>query len=266
MRITILGCGVMGEAILAAILRGGTEPTDVRVTDLAEDRCEYLTKTYGVAASTDNISSVTDADLVLLAVKPAQVNEVLAEIRDYLGPDTLLVSVAAGTSVAQLEAGIAAGTPVVRTMPNTPALVGKGVTAITPGGSATDAHLVQVEQLLGTTGLVLRLPETSFDTVTAISGSGPGYVFYLIDALAEAGTVLGLTRAQATELALATFEGAAQMAAQTRTHPAILREQVCSPAGTTIAGIRTLDERGVRAAIVAAAVAAHDRSRQMAAG
>ncbi len=255
----VLGGGVMGEALVTALLAAGWTADDVDVTERSAARAMELSGRYGVRAADPNAKAVKGAGLVLIAVKPQVVPDVLAEIAPTLRPGTLVVSVAAGIPVAVYEAALPEGTPVVRVMPNTPALVGKGASAIAPGTHATDEHLDLAERALAATGLVVRVAEKDLDAVTAISGSGPAYAFYLIDAMAEAGVLLGLTRDLATRLAVATVEGSAALAAQTGDHPVVLRERVSSPA-TVVA---QLDAHGVRAGVVAAARAAHDRSREL---
>jgi len=259
----VLGGGVMGEALVTALLAAGWTADDVDVTERSAARAMELSGRYGVRAADPNAKAAKGAGLVLIAVKPQVVPDVLAEIAPTLRPGTLVVSVAAGIPVAVYEAALPEGTPVVRVMPNTPALVGKGASAIAPGTHATDEHLDLAERALAATGLVVRVAEKDLDAVTAISGSGPAYAFYLIDAMAEAGVLLGLTRDLATRLAVATVEGSAALAAQTGDHPVVLRERVSSPGGTTVAGVAQLDAHGVRAGVVAAARAAHDRSREL---
>lgn len=259
----VLGGGVMGEALVTALLAAGWTADDVDVTERSAARAMELSGRYGVRAADPNAKAVKGAGLVLIAVKPQVVPDVLAEIAPTLRPGTLVVSVAAGIPVAVYEAALPEGTPVVRVMPNTPTLVGKGASAIAAGTHATDEHLDLAERALAATGLVVRVAEKDLDAVTAISGSGPAYAFYLIDAMAEAGVLLGLTRDLATRLAVATVEGSAALAAQTGDHPAVLRERVSSPGGTTVAGVAQLDAHGVRAGVVAAARAAHDRSREL---
>ncbi|MCB2174223.1 MAG: pyrroline-5-carboxylate reductase [Actinomycetales bacterium] len=258
----LLGAGVMGEALLAAVLRGGTPPDAVLVAEPSAERAAAVAQRHGVR--TAEPSRVAEAsDTLLVAVKPKDVPAVLAAVADHLRPGALVVSVAAGVTTAALAGPLPAGTPVVRVMPNTPAVIGKGAAAICPGEAATDEHLARVEALLAPTGLVLRVGEADMDAVTAISGSGPAYVFYLVDALAEAGVLLGLTRAQALDLARATFAGAAALLESSGEHPVVLRERVSSPGGTTVAALRELDAHGVRAAVLAAAEAARDRSREL---
>lgn len=260
--VAVLGGGVMGEALLSALLAGGWPAHQVEVTDQSPERVEALAARYGVRAGSSNAQAAQRADVVLLAVKPNVVPAVLTQVAPQLRGGTLVVSVAAGVPIATYEQHLPAGTPVVRVMPNTPAVVGKGASAIAPGTHAGEGHLVLAERILAATGLVVRVAEKDLDAVTAISGSGPAYAFYLIDAMAEAGVLLGLTRDLATRLAVATVEGAGVLAAQGE-HPVVLRERVSSPGGTTVAAVAELDAHGVRAGVVAAARAAHDRSKEL---
>lgn len=262
-QVAVLGGGVMGETLLSALLTAGWGAAQVEVTERAVERAGELAKTYGVRTGASNAQAAGRADVVLIAVKPNVVGSVLDEIRPVLRGGALVVSVAAGLPIATYEKRLAQGTPVVRVMPNTPAVVGKGASAIAAGTHASAGHLVLVEKMLADTGLVLRVEEKDLDAVTAISGSGPAYAFYVIDAMAEAGVLLGLSRDVATRLAVATVEGSAALAAQSGDHPAVLRERVSSPGGTTVAAVQVLDARGVRAGIVAAAEAARDRSREL---
>lgn len=264
-RVAILGGGVMGEAILAGILSAGWGIDDVAVTEPSALRANELAERYGVRAADDGPTTVSHADVVVIALKPKDVGAVLVEIAPRLTPAAVVISVAAGLPCGYYEDRLPAGTPVVRVMPNTPAVIGMGASAISAGSHATDDHLALAERLLAGTGLVVRVPEKDLDAVTAISGSGPAYVFYLVDALAEAGVLLGLTRDRARELAVATFLGAATMLDRTGEHPVVLRERVSSPGGTTVAALRQLDAHGVRAGLLAAAEAAYDRSRALAA-
>lgn len=263
-RVAVLGGGVMGEAVVASVLRAGVAVDDVSVAEPSAARATELAERYGVRAADPGAKVAGRADVVVLAVKPKDVPAVLAEIAPALRPGTVVVSVAAGVPLAVYERALPEGTPVVRVMPNTPAVVGRGASAIAGGTSATAEHLERVTALLAATGLVVTVPESDLDAVTAVSGSGPAYVFYLVDALAEAGVLLGLGRAQARELAIATFAGAAHLLEESGEHPVVLRERVSSPGGTTVAALRELDAHGVRAAVLAAAEAARDRSRDLA--
>lgn len=264
-RVAVLGGGVMGEALVGAVLRAGVRAADVVVAEKAQARADEVAARHGVTTTPSLPDAVRGADVVILAVKPQDVAGALAAVAPALDPDALVVSVAAGLPIAFYEDRLPAGTPVVRVMPNTPAVVGKGASGLAGGTAATREHLSRARALLAATGLVVEVPEHHLDAVTAVSGSGPAYVFYLVDALAEAGVLLGLPRAQALELAVATFEGSSALLAESGEHPVVLRERVSSPGGTTVAALRELDAHGVRAAVLAAAEAARDRSRQLAA-
>lgn len=262
-QVAVLGGGVMGEALLSALLTAGWAPEQVEVTEHSTARADELAGRYGVRTGASNVDAAARADVVLVAVKPNVVGSVLDEVATVLRGGEVVVSVAAGLPLAFYEQRLPAGTPVVRVMPNTPAVVGKGASAIAGGAHTTEGHLALVERMLAATGLVVRVAEKDLDAVTAISGSGPAYAFYLVDAMAEAGVLLGLTRDLATRLAVATVEGAAALAAQSGDHPVVLRERVSSPGGTTVAAVAELDAHGVRAGVVAAARAAAERSREL---
>jgi len=265
-RVLVVGGGVMGTTLISAVLSAGWPARDVEVVEKDEARAEELRRQYGVATSRSGARAAQVADIVLVAVKPDVVGEVLAEISPSLRGGVPVISVAAGLPLAFYEQRLPDGIPVVRVMPNTPAVIGKGAAAIAGGTAASEKHLALAETILAATGLVVRVPEHQLDAVTAISGSGPAYAFYLIDAMAEAGVLLGLSRELATRLAVATVEGAAALAASTGEHPVVLRERVSSPGGTTVAAVRELDAHGVRAGVVAAATAACERSRELGAG
>jgi pyrroline-5-carboxylate reductase len=260
-RVAVLGAGVMGETLLAGVLRSGRSAEDVVVAERRAERAAELTERYGVRVVT-NAEAVT-ADTVFLVVKPQDLASLLDEIRDQLQPNALVVSVAAGITTGFLEGRLRPGTAVVRAMPNTPALVARGMTAISPGQHCTAGHLDRVRVLLSATGAVLEVPEHQQDAVTAVSGSGPAYVFYVAEAMIEAGVFLGLPRTSATELVVQTLQGASEMLRETGEHPSLLRERVSSPAGTTIAALRQLDDHRVRAAFLTAMEAARDRSREL---
>jgi pyrroline-5-carboxylate reductase len=190
----------------------------------------------------------------------------LAEIRDHVVPGNLVVSLAAGITTEFLESRLPEGSSVVRVMPNTPALVDQGMAAISPGQHCTEEHLAEAEALLRSCGRVVQVPESYQDAVTAISGSGPAYIFYVVEAMIEAGVVLGLPRATSSELVVQTLFGAATMLKETGEHPTVLRERVSSPGGTTVAALRELDDHKVRAAFIRAIEAAAQRSHELAAG
>lgn len=261
-RVVVVGGGVMGSALAEAVRAAGYGSGDVVVVEPDPARAAALAVAADVTVQVD-LGVVPEAQVVVLAVKPHVVPHVLAQVASGLAPGALVVSVAAGVPLAVYERALPPGTPVVRVMPNTPALVGKGVAALAAGTAATEEHLATAERLLAATGLVVRVAEPDLDAVTAVSGSGPAYAFYLIDAMAEAGVLLGLSRDLALRLAAATVEGAGALAVRTGDHPAVLRERVSSPGGTTVAAVAELDAHGVRAGVVAAARAAHARSVEL---
>jgi pyrroline-5-carboxylate reductase len=263
--IAILGAGVMGETLLSGLLRAGRDPDDVVITERRQDRAAELGKRYGVRVL-ENAEAAASADTVVLVVKPQDIAGLLAEIRDHVRRGALVVCIAAGITTAFVEDRLPAGVAIVRVMPNTPALVDQGMAAISPGTHCDDGHLDRAEALLSATGKVMQVPEHYQDAVTAISGSGPAYIFYVVEAMIEAGVLLGLPRATSTELVVQTLYGAATMLKETGEHPTVLREQVSSPAGTTMAALRQLDDHKVRAAFLTAMEAARDRSRELSSG
>jgi pyrroline-5-carboxylate reductase len=261
--LAILGAGVMGETLLSGLLRAGRPVEQVVVSERREDRITELQDRYGVRVL-DNAAAAAVADTVVLVVKPQDMRGLLAEVRNHLRPGALVVSLAAGITTRTLEEGLPAGTPVVRVMPNTPARVDEGMAAVCGGEHCDESHLAQAEELLRSCGKVVRIGEQHLDAVTAISGSGPAYIFYVAEAMIEAGVLLGLPRATSTQLVVQTLYGAATMLRETGEHPTVLREQVSSPAGTSMAALRQLDDHKVRAAFLTAMEAARDRSRELA--
>lgn len=280
-RIAIIGGGSMGEAILAGLLRAGRQVKDLVVAEKLPARADYLAETYSVRiAAVDD--AVENADFILIAVKPADVEPVVTAISraaSQAESDTVekvVVSVVAGMTVAFYESRLPAGSPVVRAMPNAPALVRAGVTALAPGRFATPDQLADVSGLFECVGGVLVVSENQLDAVTAVSGSGPAYFFLFVEALIDAGVAGGLTRATATDLAVQTMAGSAAMLLERLddqreageidgldTTPARLRATVTSPGGTTAAGLRELERGGLRAAVGAAVESAKTRSEQL---
>jgi pyrroline-5-carboxylate reductase len=263
--VAIFGAGVMGSTLLSGLIRSGRDVADLVITGRNIERAEELASTYGVRRMT-NVDAALVADTLVLVVKPQDMSGLLAEIRDHVRPGALVVSLAAGITTGFLEERLPDGTAVVRVMPNTPALVDEGMAAISPGQHCDEVHLSEAEELLRSCGKVLRIPEKHLDAVTAISGSGPAYIFYVVEAMIEAGVLLGMPRATSTELVVQTLYGAATMLKETGQHPTVLREQVSSPGGTTMAALRQLDDHKVRAAFVTAMEAAAERSKQLASG
>jgi pyrroline-5-carboxylate reductase len=263
--VAILGAGVMGETLLSGLLRAGRSADDVVITERRAERAAQLAAAYGVKVL-GNAEAAAAADTVVLVVKPQDIAGLLGEIREAIAPGKLVVSIAAGITTAFVEQRLPGGVAVVRVMPNTPALVDQGMAAVSPGSHCSPEHLARAEALLSATGKVLQVPEYHQDAITAISGSGPAYIFYVVEAMIEAGVLLGLPRVTATELVVQTLYGAATMLKETGTHPTVLREQVSSPAGTTMAALRQLDDHKVRAAFLTAMEAACNRSRELSSG
>jgi pyrroline-5-carboxylate reductase len=263
--VAILGAGVMGETLLSGLVRSGRPPEDLIVTARRRERADELAERYGVRAMT-NVEAAEAADTLVLVVKPQDMAGLVGEIGDHVSPGNLVVSLAAGIPTAYLESRLPDGVAVVRVMPNTPALVDQGMAAVSPGRSADGAHLAEASELLRSCGRVVQVAEKHQDAVTAISGSGPAYIFYVVEAMIEAGVVLGLPRPTSTELVVQTLFGAATMMRETGQHPTILREQVTSPGGTTAAALRQLDDHKVRAAFITAMEAAAMRSHELASG
>jgi len=263
--VAILGAGVMGSTLLSGLIRSGRDPAELIITGRNAERTAALAATYGVRVMS-NADAAQSADTVVLVVKPQDMDGLLAEIHGYVPHGVLVVSLAAGITTGFLEERLHVGTAVVRVMANTPALVDEGMAAISPGQNCDEVHLREAEELLRSCGKVLRVAEKHLDAVTAISGSGPAYIFYVVEAMIEAGVLLGMPRTTSTELVVQTLYGAATMLKETGQHPTVLREQVSSPGGTTMAALRQLDDHKVRAAFVTAMEAAAERSKQLASG
>ncbi len=263
-RLAILGAGVMGETVLSGLLRAGWDVGRIVATDRRPAREAELKERYGVRML-PNLDAVAEADTVILVVKPQDMRDLLTEIRPSVRPDTLIVSLAAGVETILIEDLLPEGVPVVRVMPNTPAQVDEGMAAISAGRHADDDHVGRVRDILSATGRVLTVPESYQDAVTAISGTGPAYLFFVVEAMIEAGVHLGLPRDTATELVVQTMLGSAKLLRETGEHPTVLRERVTSPGGTTASAVRELEQHSVRAAFMSAMEAARDRSRELAA-
>jgi pyrroline-5-carboxylate reductase len=263
--LAIIGAGVMGETLLSGLIRAGRKVDELLVGERRPERAAELEERYGVTVL-GNAEAAEKADTVALVVKPQDMEDLLKEIAPVVRPGKLVVSLAAGITTAFLESHLPAGVAVVRVMPNTPALVDEGMAAISRGSHCDEEHLVEAEALMDSIGKVIRVPERQQDAVTAISGSGPAYIFFVVESMIEAGVHLGLPRATASELVVQTVVGSAKLLRETGEHPTVLREQVTSPAGTTAAAIRQLEEHKVRAAFLVALEAARDRSRALAEG
>ena len=265
MTVAILGAGVMGETLLSGLIRAGRSADDLLVGEKRAERASELRERYGVG-TVSNVEAAQKADTLVLVVKPQDMGDLLNEIAGAVQPGQLVVSLAAGITTAFIEARLPEGAAVVRVMPNTPALVDEGMAAISRGSHCDEAHLLEAESLMGSVGRVVRVPERQQDAVTAVSGSGPAYIFFVVESMIEAGVHLGLPRATAAELVVQTVVGSAKLLRETGEHPTVLRERVTSPAGTTAAAVRQLEDHKVRAAFLSAIEAARDRSRALAEG
>ena len=260
--LAIIGGGKIGEALLSGLLRGDAPLAELMVVEHYPDRVSELTGRYGVRV-VEVAEAVRACRTLLIAVKPQDIDALLRELAEHITAEHLIVSVAAGITTRQIEKALPIGPAVVRCMPNTPALVDEAMTAISAGAAATEPHLARAEQLLSAVGKVVRVPESQLDAVTALSGSGPAYFFFLVEAMIDAGILLGLPRALAAELIVQTLFGSAVMLRDSGEHPVRLREAVTSPGGTTISAIRELENHGVRAAFLAAIEAASLRSAEL---
>jgi pyrroline-5-carboxylate reductase len=263
--VAVLGAGKMGEALMSGLLRSGRAPSDLLFTERHEDRAKDLTERLGVEAVPAS-DAASRADTLLVAVKPQEIGVLLDDIAGSVTPANLVISIVAGIPTTTFEKRLADGTPVVRVMSNTPVFVDEAMSAISAGAHADESHLGRTEDLLRPVGKVIRVPENQLDAVTALSGSGPAYFFFLVEAMIDAGILLGLPRAVAAELIVQTAIGSAIMLRDSGQHPVQLREAVTSPGGTTIAAIRELENHGVRAALLSALEAARNRSQELAAG
>lgn len=258
MTVALLGVGRLGEAVLVGLVGSGV---DVVAAEAHASRAQEMADAHGVRMTTAT-EAVAAAETVLVVVKPHDVLPLCRALGPSLSEGTLVVSLAAGISCAALEESLPYGTPVVRVMTNTPLLVGQAMSAQAAGSAATGEHTDRVQALLEPVGRVVTVPEDQLDAVTALSGSGPAYVFAVVEALIDGGVLLGLPRPLATELAVQTLVGSGAMLAQ-GTHPALLREAVTSPGGTTATALRVLADRAVPAALIAALEAARDRSVEL---
>jgi len=263
-RVGMIGGGKMGSALIGGMISAGViEPRNITVSDVMAQRLDDLKKSFGVKAVNDNGQAVKTADILILAVKPQNVAGVLDEIRGAIDKKTLLLSIAAGIPTRYIEERLEKGARVVRVMPNTPALVGEGMAAIAGGRAATGRDVRLVEQIFATVGKAVVLKEELLDAVTGLSGSGPAYGFVMIEALADGGVRMGLSRDVALQLAAQTLLGAAKLFLVTGKHPGELKDMVASPAGSTIAGLQALEEGKLRATLMAAVETATLRSREL---
>jgi pyrroline-5-carboxylate reductase len=266
-RIAVLGAGKIGEALISGLLSSGwRSPGDLAATSRRQERVDELAERHGIAATRSNGEAVAGAALVVISVKPQDLEALLGDVGGLLTPEQTVLSIAAAIPTVAIERRIADGVPVVRAMPNTPSTVHEGIAGLCAGAHAGDEHLSLAEDALSHLGAVVRVPESAMDAITAVSGSGPAYFALLAEAMIEAGILLGLSREISTQLVVQTMLGTAKQLRDEKLHPVELREMVTSPGGTTIAAIRELEQAGVRAAFLNAIQAAMDRSRELARG
>ncbi len=266
-RIAFIGAGNMGEALIKGLLGAGrVRPEQLIATDIRTDRLAAIRKAYQIETLADNGEAANKAQILLLAVKPQVMDQVLLDLRGTVSEDHLFLSIAAGIRTTYIEARLPQPTRVVRIMPNAPALLLAGVSAIAPGQHATPEDLEVARQIFEAVGRVVHTEEGHMDAVTGLSGSGPAYIFVVIEALSDAGVRMGLSREVATLLAAQTVLGAARMVLETGEHPARLRDTVTSPGGTTIAGLHVLEQAGLRGTLMAAVEAATRRSQELGRG
>ena len=265
--LTVLGAGKAGEALIAGMISSGwCEPGQIVATARHSERLEVLADRHGIRTTTANAEAVDGAGLVVIAVKPQDIETLLGEISGAVTTDQTVVSIAAAIPTALIESHLGDRVPVVRVMPNTPMTVHEGMAGISAGTYAEEEHLAQAEEILGSVGRTVRVDEDYMDAITAVSGSGPAYFALLAESMIEAGILLGLSREISTDLVVQTMLGTAKLLRDEKMHPVELREAVTSPGGTTIAAIRELEQAGVRAAFLNAIQAAMQRSKELAKG
>ena len=266
-KVAVLGAGQIGEALIGGLLSSGWRTsTELAASTRREERAAELRERHGIEVTLSNAEAAGGAALVVIAVKPQDIEALLGEIGPLIQPEQTVLSIAAAIPTATIERQLGSGVPVVRAMPNTPAVVHEGMAGICAGSHAAEEHLVLAEEALRHLGAVVRVSEPYMDAVTAVSGSGPAYFALLAEAMIEAGILLGLSREVSTQLVVQTMLGTAKQLRDLKMHPVELREMVTSPGGTTIAAIRELEQAGVRAAFLNAIQAAMDRSRELARG
>ena len=266
-RICVLGAGKAGEALVAGLLSSGwAKPADIVATARHEERIDELSKRYGIEGTLDNVAAVKGAEVVVIAVKPQDIEALLGDVGGVLEASQTVLSIAAAIPTELIERHVGDGVPVVRAMPNAPVTVHEGMAGVTGGAHATEAHVALAEEVLGSVGRSVRVDEAHMDAVTAVSGSGPAYFALLAESMIEAGILLGLSREVSTDLVVQTMLGTAKLLRDEKMHPVELREMVTSPGGTTISAIRELEQAGVRAAFLNAIQAAMKRSRELAEG
>lgn len=266
-RVVFIGCGNMGSALISGILESGLISKDkVSVTDIRPKRLEYIREKEGVFTTEDNREAVEKSDVIVLAVKPQVIGRVLSEIKDVVTGDKVIISIAAGITTRFIEKALGKEVSVVRVMPNTPALVKTGASGLSPGKYAGEQEEAIAEQMMRRVGIVVKVPEEMLDAVTALSGSGPAYIFYIIESLIEAGMEMGLSEDDVRKLVGQTVLGAVRMVMDTGESPQVLRARVTSPGGTTEAALKYLEEKGFQKILITAVKEAAIRSKELSTG
>jgi len=263
-RVGIIGGGNMGEVLASGIIAGNLVAAEnITISDVAEERRDYLKKKYGITTTEKNDDVVKGTDIVILAIKPQNMGDVLSEITGFVDESKLVISIAAGIRIKFMEGSLGKGAHVIRVMPNTPALIGEGATAIAGGKNATDEELAIARQIFDSIGISVTVREELIDAVTGLSGSGPAYVFAIIEALSDAGVKMGLARDIALKLSAQTLLGAAKLCIVSDKTPAQLKDMVTSPGGTTIAGLKALEDGKLRSTLMTAVEVATRRSKEL---
>jgi len=263
-RIVFVGAGNMAEALIRGLLRGGhCQPDEISASAPREERSSDLHERFSIHTSTDNRTVLEGADIVIFSVKPQILSRVLEQVADAIPPGALVISIAAGVPIAAIESRLREGSRVVRAMPNTPALVDAAATAIAAGVHANELDLVDAKRIFDAVGITVVLDESLLDAVTGLSGSGPAYVFLILEAMSDAGVKVGLSRRTAQLLAAQTVFGSAKLLIETNEHPGLLKDMVTSPGGTAITGLHTLEHGGLRTTLIDAVEAATRRSQEL---
>lgn len=262
--IGFIGSGNMGGAMIGGIVKSKlVEPSKVMISDINEEKLKAMNEKFGVETTTDSRKLAEKADIIFLSVKPNIYDEVMEGIKDLVNENKLVVSIAAGKSIADVEKVLGEEVKLVRVMPNTPALVGEGMAALCPNKNVAKEQLEEVKAIFESFGKAEVMPEYLIDSVIGVSGSSPAYVFMFIEAMADAAVIGGMPRDKAYKFAAQAVLGSAKMVLETGMHPGALKDMVCSPAGTTIEAVRTLEEKGFRAAVIEAMVKCMEKSKEM---
>ena len=263
MKLGVIGAGNMGSAIIRGYLAGGAEPGQIAVCGHHPEQLEAMAAELGIAVKDSAIKLTEASDVILLAVKPKDAAKVLEEISPFFTSEKMLVSIVVGRTIEALSAACPSAEKIIRVMPNTPTMVRSGVSALSRNSQVTDEEYRAVEDIFAGIGLAEEVPESLMDAVTGLSGSGPAFVYLFIEAMADGGVLCGLPRDKALKLAAQTVYGSARMVLETGTHPAALKDAVCSPGGTTIEGVRTLEAGSLRSTVIEAVSAACEKSKKL---